>query len=115
MRGHTLALLAALALAGTGSSGPLGAAASGDTPSSAQDEPALECSSCTLRHKDLQKRRNAPGLCRIKGTIGEGDERIYLLQGGGRYAETYIDLTKGERWFCSEAEARAAGWTADRK
>jgi len=102
-RGFVLTLAMALVLGGT---------ASWDTPALAQDDPTLNCSSCTLRHKDLQKRRNAPGICRIKGVISEAGERIYYLSGGD-YAQFYIDLTKGERWFCTEMEARAAGWKAD--
>ena len=90
----------------------LGGPASWNPPALAQDVPALNCSSCTLRHKDLQKRRYAPGLCKIKGVISEAGERIYYLSGGD-YAQFYIDLTKGERWFCTEMEARAAGWKAD--
>lgn len=93
----------------------LGGMASRDAPALAQDEPALSCSACTLRHQDLQKRRFAPGLCRIKGTLGEAGERIYRLPGDGGYEQIYIDLTKGERWFCTEANARAAGWKADRE
>jgi len=49
-----------------------------------------------------------PG-CDIKGNIS-GNGRIYHLPGGSHYARTRIDEAKGERWFCSEAEARAAGW-----
>ena len=105
-RGFALALAAALALGGT---------VSRDTPALAQDEPALNCSSCSLRHKDLQKRRKAPGICRVKGAISEAGERVYHLPGGERYDPTEIDLTKGERWFCTEANAIAAGWKADRE
>lgn len=47
--------------------------------------------------------------CDIKGNIS-GNGRIYHLPGGSHYARTRIDEAKGERWFCSEAEARAAGW-----
>ncbi|MFO0227392.1 MAG: thermonuclease family protein, partial [Gammaproteobacteria bacterium] len=36
--------------------------------------------------------------------------RIYHLPGGAYYARTRIDESRGERWFCSESEARAAGW-----
>jgi hypothetical protein len=32
------------------------------------------------------------------------------MPGGEWYEETRISLGKGERWFCSEAEARSAGW-----
>ena len=36
--------------------------------------------------------------------------RIYHVPVGASYAKTRIDTAKGERWFCSEADARAAGW-----
>jgi hypothetical protein len=34
----------------------------------------------------------------------------YHMPGGGYYGATRINPSRGERWFCSEAEARAAGW-----
>jgi len=52
----------------------------------------------------------APGACNIKGNIGRKGARLYHLPGDRSYAETRIDPARGERWFCSEAEARAAGW-----
>jgi micrococcal nuclease len=49
--------------------------------------------------------------CDIKGNISpETGEHIYHLPGQKYYAKTRISPGKGERWFCSEAEARAAGW-----
>lgn len=48
--------------------------------------------------------------CRIKGNINLSGERIYHVPGGKWYRETRINALEGERWFCSEAEARAAGW-----
>jgi hypothetical protein len=49
--------------------------------------------------------------CRIKGNISvDTGERIYHVPGQRYYTETIISPLKGERWFCSEAEARAAGW-----
>ena len=42
--------------------------------------------------------------------ISRSGTRIYHVPGGPWYARTRIDTSKGERWFCSEAEARAAGW-----
>ena len=36
--------------------------------------------------------------------------RIYHVPVGASYAKTRIDTAKGERWFCTEAEARVAGW-----
>ncbi|HEX6980231.1 MAG TPA: thermonuclease family protein [Alphaproteobacteria bacterium] len=48
--------------------------------------------------------------CRIKGNINRRGERIYHVPGGRYYDRTRVDESQGERWFCSEAEARAAGW-----
>ena len=50
------------------------------------------------------------GACRIKGNISRSGKRIYHVPGGQYYDRTRIDTSRGERWFCSEAEARAAGW-----
>jgi endonuclease YncB( thermonuclease family) len=52
--------------------------------------------------------------CQIKGNINSKGERIYHMPGGRWYDETKISPGKGERWFCSEAEAKAAGWRAAR-
>lgn len=49
--------------------------------------------------------------CRIKGNISIGSgKRIYHVPGQRHYAETVIRPEYGEQWFCSEADARAAGW-----
>lgn len=49
--------------------------------------------------------------CNIKGNVSIGSgERIYHVPGQEYYADTVIDSRYGERWFCSEAEARSAGW-----
>jgi len=48
--------------------------------------------------------------CDIKGNINSKGERIYHVPGGRSYANTVIDPARGERWFCSEAEAQATGW-----
>ncbi len=58
--------------------------------------------------------QDAPGDCQIKGNISSGGQ-IYHRPGQEHYAATRIDTAKGERWFCSEAEARAAGWRAARR
>jgi len=52
----------------------------------------------------------SPPGCRIKGNINQRNQRIYHLPGDPDYDDTRIDPRHGERWFCSEAEARAAGW-----
>ena len=50
------------------------------------------------------------GECRIKGNITRSGKRIYHVPGAQYYDRTRIDTSKGERWFCSESQARAAGW-----
>ncbi|MYE10509.1 MAG: hypothetical protein F4X99_02370 [Gammaproteobacteria bacterium] len=48
--------------------------------------------------------------CVIKGNVSSSGERVYHVP-GQRYCDaTRISARKGERWFCSEAEARRAGW-----
>jgi len=54
------------------------------------------------------------GQCLIKGNINSKGDRIYHVPGSRYYDKTKINETKGERWFCSEAEAIAAGWRAPR-
>ena len=48
--------------------------------------------------------------CPIKGNISSKGERIYHPPGCRYYNSTLIDPKRGERWFCSEQEAVAAGW-----
>jgi hypothetical protein len=47
--------------------------------------------------------------CVIKGNVNRNGERIYHMPGQHSYSA--INMSKLEkRWFCSEEEARAAGW-----
>jgi hypothetical protein len=49
--------------------------------------------------------------CVIKGNISiTTGNRYYHLPGMEDYDSTVITLSKGERWFCTEAEAIAQGW-----
>lgn len=48
--------------------------------------------------------------CVIKGNISRSGEKIYHLPFQAFYDRTRITERKGERWFCTEDEARAAGW-----
>lgn len=51
-----------------------------------------------------------PG-CRTKGNISVNTgNRLYHRSGMEDYESTIIDPLKGERWFCTEAEAIANGW-----
>lgn len=51
----------------------------------------------------------APPSCNIKGNISDAG-KIYHLSSCGSYVKTKIDEAHGERWFCTEKEAVAAGW-----
>lgn len=49
--------------------------------------------------------------CVIKGNISiNSGKRIYHVPGQEDYEATRIRTEYGERWFCTEADARAAGW-----
>ena len=54
--------------------------------------------------------REPPPECAIKGNISVSGEKIYHMPGQRFYVETVINAERGERWFCTEAEARANGW-----
>lgn len=58
--------------------------------------------------------QTAPTACAIKGNIATSG-RIYHRPGQRDYAATRIDTRKGEAWFCTEAEARAAGFRPARR
>lgn len=48
--------------------------------------------------------------CRIKGNINAQGQRIAHAPDQRDYATVRIDANRGERWFCTIAAARAAGW-----
>jgi endonuclease YncB( thermonuclease family) len=47
--------------------------------------------------------------CTIKGNVNRQGERIYHMPGGLSYAKVNMNAP-GKRWFCTEEEAKAAGW-----
>jgi hypothetical protein len=70
-----------------------------------QAEPAWE-----YRHRNWQTaEQTAPKGCAIKGNISRGGH-IYHMPWSPWYGNVTISESRGERWFCSEAEALAAGW-----
>ncbi|PPT92781.1 succinoglycan biosynthesis protein [Xanthomonas arboricola pv. arracaciae] len=69
------------------------------------------------RSKREQATRQTPvatpqvsGGCRIKGNISRQGKKIYHVPGQRDYERTSIDLSHGERMFCSPQEALRAGW-----
>jgi hypothetical protein len=80
----------------------------------AQARAARDESRKVQQHETVEKRKQAkdqpPDGCLIKGNVSANGNRIYHMPGSRSYDETRIDTRTGERWFCNEAEARAAGW-----
>jgi hypothetical protein len=69
---------------------------------------ALLSSSPSAASKAVGRRS---GSCTIKGNVSYNrGQRIYHVVGQRDYDRTIITPSRGERWFCSEEEARAAGW-----
>jgi hypothetical protein len=72
-------------------------------------------------HRDNGQSASAPLFaigntgCTIKGNISADGERIYHVPSQKFYSVTKITEAKGERWFCSEADARAAGWPRSKR
>lgn len=62
------------------------------------------------RTRTAQMSGPADPACAIKGNISRSGTRIYHMPGQAFYARTVIRSNAGERWFCTEVEARAAGW-----
>lgn len=60
-------------------------------------------------HKWQTAETVSPKGCAIKGNITENG-RIYHVPWGEWYGKVKIEPEAGERWFCNEAEAVAAGW-----
>lgn len=57
-----------------------------------------------------EAKKSAPEGCPIKGPIRSGS-RVYVLPWASSYDSIRLRTSRGERWFCSESEAEAAGWT----
>ena len=84
-----------------------------DTRNPFIDNPSLHCSGDGSAGSD-QPSDDVWADCRIKGNIGRGGAKIYHVPGSRSYKATKINTAKGERWFCSVAEAESAGWRAPR-
>ncbi|MFH1561162.1 MAG: thermonuclease family protein [Patescibacteria group bacterium] len=50
--------------------------------------------------------------CTIKGNVSKTDnKKTYHFPGCGRYQDIPIELDLGDQWFCTEQEAKKAGFT----
>ena len=65
-----------------------------------------------FRHRPLRLAdAKAPKGCLIKGNVSKKGQ-IYHTEASAWYGKVKVDESRGERWFCSESEAKAAGWRA---
>jgi endonuclease YncB( thermonuclease family) len=80
----------------------------------APDERAASAQQSQRNGNTAPAARGRRDNCYIKGNINREGERIYHVLGSGSYDDTEIDEGRGERWFCTEAEARREGWRAPR-
>ncbi len=51
-----------------------------------------------------------PTACNIKATTSAEGRRVYYVPTDPAYDRTAIDPAEGDAWFCSDEEARLAGW-----
>lgn len=58
---------------------------------------------------------NAKEGCQIKGNVDRLDKRWYHLPSFRHYEATEINLEHGDRWFCTEEDAQAAGFERARE
>jgi hypothetical protein len=61
-------------------------------------------------HAAKSKPVSSQSTCNIKGNISSKKEKIYHVPGCASYKATVISVSEGERMFCTEKEAKAAGW-----
>lgn len=75
----------------------------------------LQKSGNLLAAKESPKGPPSPSsTCAIKGNVNAKGERIYHLPGSRLYSRVAM-TGQDERWFCSEQEAKAAGWRPARR
>jgi endonuclease YncB( thermonuclease family) len=65
-------------------------------------------------HRRTDPQPAPEGGCAIKGNIS-ANGRIYHRPGQADYDATRINPARGEQWFCTPAEAEAAGFRAARR
>lgn len=84
---------------------PLPAATNPPTDGSNIDGPVGVCTTgCSVA--------TPPAGCVIKGNVNSDGEKIYHVPGQQAYTKTQIIPEQGDAWFCTQAEARAAGFRA---
>ena len=82
------------------------------SPGVAAEEAAAAAVGAPTPADALTDAETAGSPCLIKGNINRAGAKIFHVPGSPSYDQTQIDESQGERWFCSEEEAIAAGWRA---
>lgn len=82
------------------------------SPGVAAEEAAAAAAGAPTPADALTDAETAGSPCLIKGNINRAGAKIFHVPGSPSYDQTQIDESQGERWFCSEEEAIAAGWRA---
>lgn len=73
------------------------------------NQPAWDYRADRWSDAQVQAQASTPEGCVIKGNVSRNG-RIYHMPWSTYYDSVHINPSRGERWFCSEAEAVAAGW-----
>lgn len=65
-----------------------------------------------LRHgvNPLDPDAHIDARCVIKGNISTNGTKIFYTPDSANYHSVRVDSSSGEVWFCTEGEARRAGW-----
>jgi endonuclease YncB( thermonuclease family) len=68
-----------------------------------------------MQPEEFRSRIAVPQRCAIKGNISANGIHIYHMPGQENYEAVRISAAKGEAYFCTEPEARAAGFRAAKR
>lgn len=60
--------------------------------------------------QSLNRRSDATRECNVKGVFGADGQRVYFVPTDAEYGALSIQPEQGEKMFCSDDEARLAGW-----
>jgi hypothetical protein len=84
------------------------------------DKPSYAAVAAGAAAGQQQQRQGSPPPTNCKGPIIKGNinskgQKIYHTVSSGQYQRVIIEEDKGEKYFCTEDEAVAAGWVAAKK
>lgn len=64
------------------------------------------------RRKEFSAGSTGSNGCAFKATVDRKGNRVYFAPWSPWYRNFKVDTARGDKWFCSEVEAIAAGWKA---